>query len=132
MLPSNSLSQRITSNSKTRTLRNCIRRTHFNAVVLQVLSLCSLILTTLGGPLLILGETAAGAAQYALAGAVVMFGISTTALLHMITSPYVLHLRKIADGSYEVKYVNDLFLGIAKNVDSCLDALSVLFWHERA
>ena len=34
-------------------------------------------------------------------GAVVFFGVSTTGLLHMITSPYVLSLRRLADGSFE-------------------------------
>jgi hypothetical protein len=70
-----------------------------------VLSLCSLLLTSIGGPLLILGESAASAAQFAIAGAVVVFGVSTTAMLHMITSPYVLYLRKVADGSYEVSRI---------------------------
>jgi len=32
---------------------------------------------------------------------VVFFGVSTTGLLHMITSPYVLSLRRLADGSFE-------------------------------
>lgn len=68
----------------------------------KVLSLFSLILTTVGGPLLVVGEQAATMGQWAVAAAVVFFGTSTTGLLHIITSPYVLTLRRIADGSFEV------------------------------
>lgn len=68
----------------------------------KVLSMFSLILTSLGGPLLVLGEAHPTMGQWAVAAAVVIFGASTTGLLHLITSPYVLSLRKIADGSYEV------------------------------
>ena len=69
----------------------------------KVLSLFSLILTSLGGPLLVVGEASATMGQWAVAAAVVFFGTSTTGLLHLITSPYILTLRKIADGSYEVR-----------------------------
>jgi len=66
-----------------------------------VLSLFSLVFTSVGGPLLVIGEGAATAMQWGMAGAVVFFGVSTTGLLHMITSPYVLSLRRLADGSFE-------------------------------
>jgi hypothetical protein len=67
----------------------------------KVLSLFSLIFTSVGGPLLVIGDGAATAMQWGMAGAVVFFGVSTTGLLHMITSPYVLSLRRLADGSFE-------------------------------
>jgi len=67
----------------------------------KVLSLFSLIFTSLGGPLLVIGEGAATTMQWGMAGAVVFFGASTTGLLHLITSPYVLSLRRLADGSFE-------------------------------
>lgn len=68
----------------------------------KFLSLFSLILTSVGGPLLVIGEQAATMGQWAVAAAVVFFGTSTTGLLHIITSPYVISLRRIADGSFEV------------------------------
>jgi len=69
----------------------------------KFLSLFSLILTSVGGPLLVIGEQAATMGQWAVAAAVVFFGTSTTGLLHIITSPYVISLRKIADGSFEAE-----------------------------
>mmetsp|Transcript_18575 Transcript_18575/g.46860 ORF Transcript_18575/g.46860 Transcript_18575/m.46860 type:complete len:405 (+) Transcript_18575:112-1326(+) len=79
----------------------------------KVLSLFSLILTSLGGPLLVVGEQAATMGQWAVAAAVVVFGTSTTGLLHLITSPYVLTLRRIADGSFEAE--TPLITGGVKN-----------------
>jgi len=67
----------------------------------KVLSLFSLIFTSLGGPLLVIGEGSATMMQWGMAGAVLFFGVSTTGLLHLITSPYVLSLRRLADGSFE-------------------------------
>ena len=67
----------------------------------KLLSLFSLAFTSIGGPLLVIGDGAATAMQWGMAGAVVLFGTSTTGLLHMITSPYVLSLRRLADGSFE-------------------------------
>ena len=67
----------------------------------KLLSLFSLAFTSIGGPLLVIGDSAATAMQWGMAGAVVFFGTSTTGLLHMITSPYVLSLRRLADGSFE-------------------------------
>mmetsp|Transcript_35727 Transcript_35727/g.70001 ORF Transcript_35727/g.70001 Transcript_35727/m.70001 type:complete len:416 (-) Transcript_35727:110-1357(-) len=69
----------------------------------KVLSLFSLILTSVGGPLLVVGEQSATMGQWAVAAAIVFFGTSTTGLLHLITSPYVLTLRRIADGSFEAE-----------------------------
>ena len=79
----------------------------------KVLSLFSLILTSVGGPLLVVGEQSATIGQWAVAAAVVLFGTSTTGLLHLITSPYVLTLRRIADGSFEAE--TPLITGGVKN-----------------
>jgi len=67
----------------------------------KIMSLFSLVFTSVGGPLLVLGEADPGMMQYGMAGAIIFFGASTTGLLHIITSPYVISLRRLADNSFE-------------------------------
>jgi len=69
----------------------------------KVLSLASLVFTSVGGPLLVIGEANPTTSQWAMAAAVILFGVSTTGLLHMITSPYVISLRRLADKSFEAE-----------------------------
>ncbi len=76
--------------------------------------------------MLILGESATSAAQLAVAGAVVVFGVSTTAMLHMITSPYVLYLRKVADGSYEVSSIEHAYA----HLHVCMNNITMYAEHQ--
>uniref|UniRef100_A0A7S4K9S8 Uncharacterized protein n=1 Tax=Guillardia theta TaxID=55529 RepID=A0A7S4K9S8_GUITH len=69
----------------------------------KFLSLFSLCFTSFGGPLLVIGDASASAMQWGMAAAIVIFGASTTGLLHLITSPYVLRLKRLADKSFEAE-----------------------------
>mmetsp|Transcript_29374 Transcript_29374/g.69837 ORF Transcript_29374/g.69837 Transcript_29374/m.69837 type:complete len:396 (-) Transcript_29374:230-1417(-) len=69
----------------------------------KMLSLASLLFTSLGGPLLVIGEANPSPMQYGMCVAIIFFGVSTTGLLHLITSPYVVALRRLADKSFEAE-----------------------------
>eukprot|EP00960_Hanusia_phi_P039364 753861-Hanusia_phi.AAC.12 len=69
----------------------------------KLLSLFSLCFTSFGGPLLVIGDASATSLQWGMAAAIVIFGASTTGLLHLITSPYVLRLKRLADNSFEAE-----------------------------
>uniref|UniRef100_A0A7S0QVI7 Uncharacterized protein n=1 Tax=Cryptomonas curvata TaxID=233186 RepID=A0A7S0QVI7_9CRYP len=66
----------------------------------KVLSLGTLLLSVTAGPVLL----ASGSVLQGVMGAAVMaFGTAATAAAHMVTTPYVLSLRRLADGSFQAE-----------------------------
>ena len=72
---------------------------------MQLLSLGSLLVTTVGAPLLVFLSAPEGVSEMAkisLSGTVVLFGCFTTALLSYFASPYVLKLSLNSDDTFTV------------------------------
>jgi hypothetical protein len=90
----------------------------------QLLSLGSLLVTTVGAPLLVFMSAPEGvsdAAKVSLSGTVVLFGCFTTALLSYFASPYVLRLHLSSDDTATVTTMD--FLAREKTTTFRLDEM---------